>query len=82
MALKITAPKLSGAEIRARRVRAEMAASYGAPEKALIGGLTTEVLMTQVYDFLLVGDLDEAKARVSALRKREAVRRMTFHPDA
>ena len=65
MALKTKSPKLTGTEIKARRVKAEAAAAYGAPEKALIAGMTTEVLMVQVYDLLLVGDLDEAKARIS-----------------
>jgi hypothetical protein len=82
MALKTTAPKLSGPEIKARRKAAEATTAYGVPEKALIGGKTTETIMREVYDQLLVGDLDAAKAEVNALWKREIVNRLTFHPDA
>jgi len=73
--------RLSGAEIKTRRAEAEALVTYGAPEKALIMGKTTEVIMVEVYDQLLVGDLDAAKNRISALRKREAANRLTFHPD-
>jgi hypothetical protein len=80
MALKTKAPKLTGTEIRTRRAAAELSVGYGSPEKSLIMGKTTETIMTEVYDQLLVGDLDAAKAEISALRKREAANRLTFHP--
>lgn len=73
--------KLSGAEIRANRAKAEALVGYDAAMKELIGGKTTVTIVSSVYDSLLVGDLDAAKASLIALQRREQVNFLTFHPD-
>lgn len=78
---RTTTLKLTATEIKARRAAAEAKAAYGSVQKDLIKGKTTEKIMMEVWDQLLVGDLDAAKARVDALHRREMAHRLTFHPE-
>lgn len=77
-----TGTKLTAAEIKSRRVTAEIAAGYAAEDRSLIGGKNTEAVAQETLDYLLVADLDAARSRLKALIARERANRWTFHPGA